>query len=295
MKRLLSVLLLLPLALPAFAEDAWRVDPDFSKKKARKDISGAACGPERCFAVNDETHYIQQFKLHDGWLEPGERLELLEEKAEIDAEAIAYADGVFYITGSHGLSRKKAKLKPAPFTVFRLRGYIPEASSRLGDAIETAPILKKYAKKPLNENGANIEGIAAVGDTLFFGFRGPSVAGEAVILETSARALFGTGKLPAAIHTIPLGERLGIRDMAAVKDGILLLTGPVNTLPRRYSVALWKPGATALAHLETLPAPNGSKPEGLLVIEEGAETYRILVFFDGAKNGAPMQFVLEKH
>ena len=286
---------LLALAVPASAEEVWRVEPDFSKKKARKDISGAACGPDRCFAVNDETHYIQQFAIRDGLLEPGERLKLLEDKAEIDAEAIAYSDGVYYITGSHGLSRKKAKLKPEPFTLFRLRGETIDASTRLGDAIDTAPILKKYAKKPLNKNGANIEGLAAMGDTLFFGFRGPSVAGEAVILETSARALFAKGKLPVTIHTIPLGDRVGIRDMAAVEDGLLLLTGPVNTLPRRYSVVLWKPGGTTVTLLESLPAPDGSKPEGLLVIEEGTENYRVLVFHDGARNGAPTRFSLEKH
>lgn len=271
------------------------MQPDFSKKKARKDISGAVCGSDGCFAVNDETHYIQRFKIEDGWLKPGKLLELLDEKTEIDAEAIAYADGVYYITGSHGLSRKKAKLKPAPFTVFRLSDGHVQASTRLGKAIDTAPVLRDYAKQPLTKNGANIEGLAAVGDRLFFGFRGPSVAGKAVILETSARAMFSQGKLPVTIHTLPLGDRIGIRDMAVVEDGILLLTGPVNTLPRDYSVALWNPGETTVAHLESLPVPEGSKPEGLLVMEEGAETYRVLVFHDGARNGAPAQFLLKKH
>jgi len=129
---------------------------------------------------------------------------------------------------------------------------------------------------------------------LFFGFRGPSVAGKAIILETSAQALFSTSELPISIHTIPLGERIGIRDMAAVEDGILLLTGPVNTLPREYTVVLWNPANDTLVALGPIPRPSDSKPEGLLVLSEEPDTYRVLVFHDGAKNGAPTPFVFEK-
>ena len=219
---------------------------------------------------------------------------MLDKKAEIDAEAIAYADSVFYITGSHGLSRKKAKRKPAPFTVFRLKGDKVRASTRLGEAIAAAPLLSRYAEQPLTKNGANIEGLAAVGDTLFFGFRGPSIKGNAIILETSARALFSQSELPVSIHTVRLGDRIGIRDMAAVDEGILLLTGPVNTLPRQFTVALWKPGEETVETLGDVPVPGDGKPEGLLVLIEKPETYRLLVFHDSARNGAPTPIVFEK-
>jgi len=294
MIRLFSVILLLVIAAPLAAETPWQVESGFSKKKARKDISGAACGPTVCFAVNDETHYIQSFRIEGDRLRTGKRVNLLDDKVEIDAEAIAYSDGVFYITGSHGLSRKKAKLKPAPFTVFRLMGLEVQTSIRLGKAIETAPILGEFSKQPLNENGANIEGLAAVGDALFFGFRGPSVSGKAVILETSASALFSNDELPVTIHTVPLGEGIGIRDMAAVGDGILLLTGPVNTHPHQFSVVLWNPETKALEARGAIPAPTDGKPEGLLVLGEKPTAYRVLVFYDGLRNGAPAPIVLEK-
>ena len=294
MIRLLTLAASLAFTAPVSADQPWQVDPDFTSKKARKDISGAACGPDRCFAVNDETHYIQEFKLTKHRVKPGDRLDLLDEKEEIDAEAIAFSDGVFFITGSHGLSRKKAKFHPAPFTVFRLEGDEIQSSTRLREAIRRTESLGEFAEKPLNRNGANIEGLAAQGDRLFFGFRGPSVKHDAFILETPATALFSDDPLDPTLHLVALGDRIGIRDMAAVEDGILLLTGPVNTLPRRYTVVFWQPETDTLTTLGKVPPADQGKPEGLLVLRETAESYRMLVFHDGAKNGAPIQLVLEK-
>jgi len=294
MMRVRSFLLLCLTASPLCAEEVWRVEPDFSKKKARKDISGAACGPNICYAVNDETHYIQRFDIKERRLIPGKRVDLLDHKAEIDAEAIAFANGTFYIAGSHGLSRKKATYKPSSFTVFRLNDGNVQSSTRLGEAIAKAPALDEYAQQPLNKNGANIEGLAAVNDTLFFGFRGPSIDGEAVILETSASALFSEDDLPVKIHTIPLGERIGIRDIAAVSEGLLLLTGPVNTLPRRYTVAFWEPQTDTVISLAAIPTADCGKPEGLLVLEEQSDHYRVLVLHDGQRNGAPTAFLVKK-
>lgn len=276
------------------AAASWQVDPDFRGKDAREEISGAACGPSECYAVNDETHWIQSFKIENQTITPGATLHLIRDDDEIDAEAIAYANGAFYVTGSHGLSRKKGKLRPAHFLVFRIEDGKIEHSARLGDLIEMIPQLQPYAKRRLNKNGANIEGLAALGDRLFFGFRGPSVQGTGFILEVSAHALFGTSNEPPRLHILPLGDRIGIRDMAAVHGRILLLTGPVNTLPRRYSVLEWVPGESAATPLLTLPPAPDGKPEGLLVLDESASDYSVLVFHDGARNGGPVERLVPK-
>lgn len=292
--RLLTMLFVLAAMSTASAETAWRVDPDFSKKKARKDISGAACGPNRCIVVNDETHYVQEFKLKKGRIKPGKRIGLLSKGEEIDAEGIAYENGVFYVTGSHGLSRKKARFDSASFKVFRIEDDDISSTARLRDAIRNVPALSEFSEQPLNKNGANIEGVTARGGSLFFGFRGPSVDGKAYILETSATALFSDAGLDPVLHALPLGQRIGIRDMAAVSDGILLLTGPVNTLPRRYTLVLWQPGGEGTVHLSQLPANAKGKPEGVMVLDEDHDTYTVLIFHDGARNGAPTEFTIEK-
>lgn len=294
MSRFLATLFLLAAALPCNAESEWRVDPDFSKKKARKDISGAACGPNRCIVVNDETHFVQEFMLKEARIKPGERINLLNKDNEIDAEAIAYSDGKFYVAGSHGLSRKKARFDPAPFTVFRIDGDEITKSTRFREAIRRAPALSDYAEQPLNKNGANIEGLTARGDRLFFGFRGPSLKGEAFVLETSAEALFSEEPLASNLHALPLGERIGIRDLATVTDGILVLTGPVNTLPRRYTIALWQPENEAITELMRLPTPKQGKPEGVLVLGEDGESFTVLIFSDGARNGSPTEYTITK-
>ena len=246
MRRILPLFALLLFCTAPAAAAEWRVDPDFSKKKARKDISGAVCGPSRCIAINDETHFVQEFSLDERRIIPGDRIDLLDKGEEIDAEAITYLDGAFYVAGSHGLSRKKARFAPEPFTVFWLTGDKLHTSTRLREAIRRAPALAEYAERPLNKNGANIEGMAAHNYRLFFGFRGPSVNGDGYILDVSADALFSDAPLDAKTHEVALGDRIGIRDMAVVDDGILLLSGPVNTLPRRYQIWFWKPGAEKL-------------------------------------------------
>ena len=276
------------------AAEAWRVEPDFRGKKARNDISGAACGPSRCIVINDETHFAQEFTLNNHRLTPGDRIKLADKGEEIDAEAIAYGDGQFYITGSHGLSRKKGKDRPATFQVFRLDGDEITASKRLREAIENAPHLGKYAGKRLDKNGANIEGLAVKEDRLFFGFRGPSVAGEAFILETSAVALFSDDVLDPKIHVLSLGQRIGIRDLASVEDGILILTGPVNTLPRDYTVALWKSGSTIPKTLAEIPTKGKGKPEGILILNESDSAYNVLIFMDSSRNGTPFELAIDK-
>ncbi len=289
----LTLMLALMLTLPVAAEDnRWRVDPDFAKK-ARKDISGAACTGTRCIAVNDEKNEVQEFTIRHRRLKPGKRIRLLDKGDEIDAEAIAVSDGIFYVTGSHGLSRKKAKLTDAAFTLFRIDGERIDSTARLRKLITETPALKDYAEKPLNRNGVNIEGLAAQGDTLYFGLRGPSVKGTAFVLQASAGALFSDAPLDPVLHTLALGDRIGIRDMAATGDGILILTGPVNTLPRRYTVALWHPG-TAPVTLAKIPRPERGKPEGLLLLSEDDTAYDVLIFHDGPRNGAPVQLSLDK-
>ena len=293
MFRILSLLLGLFAAYPLAAQTAWEVDPDFGKK-SREDLSGAACTPDRCIAINDETHYVQEFTLKKNRVKPGERIRLLDKGEEIDAEAIAATGNTFYIAGSHGLTRKKAKLNRSSFALFRLKGDDIRSTDRLRTAIRDIPALRAYAEKPLTQNGVNIEGLAAKGDRLFFGFRGPSVKGHAFVLEASAKALFSDAKLTPILHTIRLEDRIGIRDMVAVPDGILLLTGPVNTLPRRFAVRLWSPADDKITTLAQVPLAGKDKPEGLLILSENDETYQALILYDGPRNGAPIEMPLPK-
>ncbi|WP_346898031.1 DUF3616 domain-containing protein [uncultured Roseibium sp.] len=295
----------------------WKEGPHFAgKKKVRKSISGAACAPvvpPACIAALDEENRTQFFTISDRTLKPGPVMAIVEDNGngDPDTEGAAYADGFFYLLGSHGLSRKKGKFHLSSFLVFRfpvdkktgkpafdisadtLASEIAR-SDRLRNAIRTSPgVIGDYAEKPLGKNagGANLEGLAVIGKRLYVGFRGPSSKGRAYILSVDVDGLFGHGGLAPVIFALELGKNIGIRDLAAVSDGILILAGPVQK-EGPYSIYRWdlKNSPQKLQDL-AMPDPD-VKAETLLVLGQQNDTYDVLVLYDGAKDGGPREYRL---
>jgi Protein of unknown function (DUF3616) len=298
----------------------WSVAPQFGKNaEARKNLSGAACAPTQppygsCLAVNDEKKYAQFFTIVDNKIVPNALIRLLGDNADSDPdiEGAAYHDSYFYVAGSHGVARMSAKDKKAPFTVFRFKvdpqtgkpafevtdrqvASQIEKSTALRAAIGKAEFIGAYAEKPLDANGVNIEGIALEGDRIYFGFRGPSLEGRAFILSTAIDGMFGINPLDPMVHALALGPTTGIRDLASVDGGFLVLSGPVNEQEITPAVHLWIPASGALKKLGELGAtPAGAKAETLLVLEQQPERYRVLVMHDGPANGQPMEYWLPR-
>ena len=97
----------------------------------------------------------------------------------------------------------------------------------------------------------------------------------------------------------PWGEReLGVRDLATVSDGLLILAGP--SLPEgdfesSGRIFRWSPErqtATELCHIQ-IERP-GAKPEVLLKLSESEAEYRLLVIHDGVAGGAPVEYRVRK-
>ena len=318
--RLAIAVATLFLASAAFAQTIapqpaqWTVAPSFGKSAdARENISGAACTatepPFRsCLAINDQKKYAQLFSISGKTIMPGPTVRLLDDSADgdPDAEGAAYDQGFFYAVGSHGLSRKKAKLTVASFLVFRFpalsqtgkAGEIAAAvqtSSKLRDAIRAAEFIGPFAEKPLNANGANIEGIAVNAGTLYVGFRAPSLEGRAFVLSAAVDGVFGSGNLAAKVHPLALGPGRGIRDLARVDGGILVLAGPAVGENVPASVFLWNPSSRALKKLADLSGiPAGAKAETLLVLGQTPQHYDVLVMFDGISDGGPVEYLVPR-
>ena len=102
-------------------------------------------------------------------------------------------------------------------------------------------------------------------------------------------------------ENVQLGGR-GIRAMAAVEDGFLLLArfdaGPKNS----FGVFFWD-GADQLPGRDSVTAPvrllaelpvGPGAPEGLAVLAEDEDGYRVLVLRDGVAGGAPRVFALPR-
>ena len=308
---------------PGFVAE-WSVKPEFDgKKKLRKSISGAACAPVSppvCVVALDEKQRTQFFTIDGDRIVPGKSMRLLPKElngaktGEIDAEGAAYGDGFFYLVGSHGLSRKKAEFNPSSFFLFRFpvdrETGSPEfefSRKTVAPEIERTDVLRailkgapdpigQYAEKPLGEGqgGVNIEGLAYRDGRLYIGLRGPSVGGRAYLRSVNVDALFSDKKPDLDVIELALGSGAGVRDLAAVSDGLIVLSGPVQSKGTYALHHLSLPSLT-LSKLADLKMPDKDyKAETVLVLAEDAGSFDMLVMYDGAADGGPEAYRLSR-
>jgi hypothetical protein len=83
--------------------------------KKSKSVSGIACAttegfPRACLVIDDNLQEAQFVTVKDGEIVAGGMISLIDnsfegEHLELDGEGVAYADGFFYVIGSHGHPR----------------------------------------------------------------------------------------------------------------------------------------------------------------------------------------------
>lgn len=292
-----------------------------------ENMSGIACTgtkfPRSCLVIDDNMQAAQFVTVKDGEIRAGEPLRLIEDQfdgapLELDGEGVTYADGSFYVIGSHGHPRdKKHHLDPiadaeqikakiaASSQIVRIRLKSTagepitaddikdiERSSRLREFIAGDPSLQKFLDRRLENNGVTVEGAAVLGNKMFVGFRGPSLEnGRAPVLSVSLNSLFGTGPAESKLYLLPLGEGRGVRDLAPFDDGLLVLAGPTGDEAGPYAVYWWS-AANEKTHFladitEETHASKKEKPEAILPLEQGSSGLRVLILSDGGEEGAP--------
>jgi hypothetical protein len=234
---------------------------------------------------------------------------------EVDLEAIAVAGDLVYAIGSHSATRKTAdgrnrtqaenrqrQLDPIdprprrnglfPFRVDTATGTVTPLPRLdvIRPILDSDPILRPFARLPGKENGVDLEGLAFHDGKLYAGFRGPVLRHGLVPVLRFAPAAGGEHD----ILFVSLGGR-GIRDLARVSDGFLVLAGPVGDSDQSHEVFWWNGldcvagkdvPPCGLTRVATLPAATGGgRSEGLFVSSETATTYDVLVVHDGAAEG----------
>jgi hypothetical protein len=308
------------------------------KSRKAKDVSGIACAtetgfPRLCLVADDESQGAQVAILRDGSLVAGRFIRLIDaahtdEPLELDAEGVAYADGAFYVIGSHGRPRhadgREARgdaQAEATRHLFRIRldpkaadpetGQLraePEiaGTGALARIIAGIPALAPFHDKALEEGGVTIEGVAVRGGRLHVGLRGPVLAdGSAAIVSVPLDGLFEGEPGAATLAAVALGpdgsgHKRGVRDLVAVPDGFLILAGPMHdpkdgaVAAGDYTVFAWNGTDAPRKRLDLPGYPDRQKPEALLPLDETADGQRVLVFFDGPKEGAPRPVVLPR-
>lgn len=312
------------LAEPLKPERRIEATSDFAGKKGRaaNDISGIACRPPaggewRCLVVNDESKAAQFATLTQTTIRPERPLPLIGDTApaasgrqpaigcpkqgsfgEFDGEGVAYADRTFYMVGSHGCSRHGGEYRPSSFLLARIspgngQSGAPELSWRVSDLLAAAGEVAPFVGKPLGAeaNGLNIEGLAVVGDRLWLGLRAPSLDGRAFVVGGNLAELFKPGSERAAtkpqILAFAAGAQRGVRDLAPLADGRLLaLVGPAQDQDVPYAILLLDPAdPSATRELGELRQRKNAKAEALTVLAEERDELRVLVGYDGVKNG----------
>lgn len=257
---------------------------------------------------------------------------------EADIEGLACAGGWLWAIGSHSLKRKRIKPEHDAAKSRRRLAKIVREDNRfilarlplvtgddglpdvvrqdgdrtaavlglnkdsITDLLEDDPHLAPFLAIPSKDNGIDIEGVAAHGDRIYVGLRGPVLRGWAVLIEIRP----GTDPAdPRRLRPLPLGDDgalyrthfmdlggLGIRDLCPHGDDLLILTGPSMDLDGPVRVVRWRNAARAdapeivtsgdLEVLGDLPYGDGDDhAEGIAVLDEpGGPGIRLLVVYD---------------
>lgn len=252
---------------------------------------------------------------------PNDTCDKADDFKDLDGEGVAYAAPYFYVVGSHGCGRTKGKFRLSSFILARVRvdrlGQPVDRASRslarenFAQAVETtyrvSDLLKQagkaaefFGKDLETANGLNIEGVAVLGDTIWFGLRGPVRKNKtAFLVAGDIDDLFKSGnkrsKARPEVILIEL-DGLGIRDLAPLPDGRLLVVAGAGHGPevpfKLFVVDPANAKAKPIGPLEAVTQqvdgkPKTGKAEGVTVLGMAGNKARTVVLFDSLPNGAP--------
>ena len=290
---------------------------------APDDLSGVALAGDFLLLGSDEGHRLQILKRlgPDGYRVTGRTVTLARKGREVDIEAICFAGGMAYATGSHArrrrsidpvhrsvaqnrkrylrIDRQKARGRLVRFPFDPVTGT-PGKVERIGltGLLRKDPLLGPFTRLPSKENGVDIEALACCDGRLYLGLRGP------VLRHNLVPVLVLTFDRPKdyELRLVQL-DGAGIRDLTAVAGGFLILSGPVNDAAAPYALWFWDgsdqlPGRDRVgrpAHcLGEVPAGPGCKAEGLALVAESDDAWEVLIVYDAVRAGSPTRFRVSK-
>lgn len=304
----------------------WTVQPAFGQaNEGRDNVSGATCmtvPPGRiCLVVNDTTRFAQLFSVNGTAIRSGPIVGIVPDPPpgglafNPNMEGAAHDNRFFYVVTSRG----RAGSVGQPDSSFLVARFPPDLSipreppvpfasgisadiqfsDRIRAALAASIPVPELPDQKLDRANAEIEGIAVKvrerDRVLHLGFRAPVLGGNSFILSASVENVFASsGPLNATVSMVALGTNIGIRDLAAVSDGILILAGPGRGVPARSSLFLWNEATGQLKLVAILAEPANRNGEALLVLQEDPEFFRFLVMFDGIANGSPLEYFVPR-
>src|SRR4030095_15559862 len=111
----------------------------------------------------------------------------------------------------------------------------PTTRASLRGFLDTTEPFKSFGAIASKENGVDAEGLAVRDQRLYIGFRGPVLRGN---FTPILRCRFGSPIGEPEVLFVNLGG-CGVRDLARVDGGLLILAGPVGDGLGSYQLYLW--------------------------------------------------------
>jgi hypothetical protein len=308
-------------------ELVWTIQPSFgqSNGEGRSNVSGVTCIRTNCLVVNDSTRFAQLFTRSGTNIHPGDFVGVTGVLPpgtlafNPNMEGAANDGRFFYVVTSRGLAGSAAQSDtafvvarftssaaapppPVPFSTGPAAAGV-EASNRIRVALTAGIAVPGLAGQQIDRTNAEIEGIAVKEraiprgseTVLHVGLRAPVLGGKAFMLSAPIENVFATsGALDLTVTPLELGNNIGIRDLAAVADGILILAGSGRNVAGRASLFHLDDTTGQLRLLGIIAEPSSRNAEALLVLEENAEFFRFLLMFDGVENGGPLEYLVSR-
>ena len=187
----------------------------------------------------------------------------------------------------------------APHNILPAMQRSPQLAKRANACLGTKPPQKKKKNGEQCEDqpaqGANIEGIAVLGDRVFVGFRGPVDGGTAYLLAFDRKSLFEKELTDGTTIPIKLGPGKGVRDLAAVADGLLVLSGPEDDEAGQAAIYHFDPKTQAITLLGTWPGyRRRPSPRRSCCCRRMRRTTRCSSCPTASPNGSPLEYKVPK-
>jgi Protein of unknown function (DUF3616) len=335
---------------PAVAPQSGPLDSgmgfSFPSIKTRRALSGIACPVSKgreglCLAVFDEGAEARHLTINgEAYVPDNEQVALRPGNIELDAEAAATDGAFYYVAGSHSAKRNDCANNPESRHVIRFRvdpksgralrnvrgtlvdyadtdrlwsimATTAQLQAHVGDSMCLGTEPPRDAPQLTGRRGINIEGLAVKNGRLFFGFRGPVDDGRAHILAVNADGLFsGKDARPARV-SVNVGKGRAIRDLLAVSDGVLVLSGPDDDEKNSsvgWVVSRWDGQETSdpegqiktlatldLSNVKLRSCDHEPRPEALAITaDKPGEAYQALIFSDGMCDGGALRFTIPR-
>jgi hypothetical protein len=248
------------------------------------DLSSIICQDRTCLVASDEINQLQILKKKNNTMEVTDRvIDLGDSQVEFDLEAMTKSGTHFYATTSHSLNRKHNEYHPERYQIFKFKfdkdNFSDFQTHSLSNVIMKNNVISAYFKRPIDEQGIDIEGMAYANNSLFIGLRSPLIDGKAVIIKVNANDFFEHNSKASETLLVDLDGH-GIRGMDFHAGNLFVVSGK-SLVEQKQKAALWKLNLKGEVLKKYAVPKSKKKLEGVHILDK----HNAIFIYDSLKQG----------